>query len=70
MEIVWARGEASLRDVHLRLESQRDLAYTTVMTVMSRLAEKGLLRKRKNGAAFLYLPALSREAFTRVSLAG
>ena len=64
MEIVWARKEASVRDVHLRLESQRDLAYTTVMTVMSRLAEKGLLRKRKDGAAFLYSPALSREAFT------
>lgn len=65
MEVVWATGDASVRDVHQRLESRRDLAYTTVMTVMSRLADKGLLRKRKDGAAFVYSPALTQEAFTK-----
>ena len=35
------------------------------MTVMSRLADKGLLKKRKDGAAYVYVPAASKEEFTR-----
>jgi predicted transcriptional regulator len=66
MEAIWARGRATVHDVHrLLAEADRELAYTTVMTVMSRLAEKGLLEKRKDGAAYLYTPAASKEEFTR-----
>jgi predicted transcriptional regulator len=66
MEAVWALGQATVHDVHQRLDAaNRELAYTTVMTVMSRLAEKGLLEKRKDGPAYLYMPAASREEFTR-----
>jgi predicted transcriptional regulator len=44
MEAMWARGRATVHDVHERLAAaDRELAYTTVMTVMSRLADKGLL---------------------------
>jgi hypothetical protein len=65
MEAIWARGEATVHDVHERLAgADRELAYTTVMTVMSRLAEKGLLERRKDGAAYLYMPAASKEEFT------
>jgi predicted transcriptional regulator len=66
MEAVWAAGEATVRDVHERLNAaHRELAYTTVMTVMSRLSEKGLLDKQKDGAAYVYVPAMSKEEFTR-----
>ena len=66
MEAVWACGRATVHDVHERLAAaNRELAYTTVMTVMSRLAEKGLLKKRKEGAAFVYVPTASKEEFTR-----
>jgi predicted transcriptional regulator len=66
MEAIWARGRATVHDVHERLASaNRDVAYTTVMTVMSRLADKGLLEKRKDGAAYVYMPAASKEEFTR-----
>lgn len=65
MEAVWALGRATVHDVHARLAADRDLAYTTVMTVMSRLADKGLLKKRKDGAAYAYTPAASKEEFTR-----
>src|SRR5690349_7256712 len=42
MEAIWALGQATVHDVHQRLaDANRELAYTTVMTVMSRLAEKG-----------------------------
>ena len=65
METVWAKGEVTVRDVYDILKEQRSLAYTTVMTVMSRLAEKGLLKKIKAGAAFLYQASASREDFTQ-----
>jgi predicted transcriptional regulator len=66
MEAIWARGQATVHDVHGRLAAaDRELAYTTVMTVMSRLADKGLLEKRKDGAAYVYMPAASKEEFTR-----
>jgi predicted transcriptional regulator len=65
MEVIWARGRATVHDVHERLAADRELAYTTVMTVMSRLADKGLLEKWKDGAAYVYVPAASKEEFTR-----
>jgi predicted transcriptional regulator len=65
MEAIWARGRATVHDVHERLAAaDREVAYTTVMTVMSRLAEKGLLEKQKDGAAYVYTPAASKEEFT------
>ena len=66
MEAMWARGSATVHDVHEGLAAaHRELAYTTVMTVMSRLADKGLLKKRKDGAAYVYVPAASKDEFTR-----
>ncbi|HEU4557550.1 MAG TPA: BlaI/MecI/CopY family transcriptional regulator [Longimicrobium sp.] len=65
MEAIWASGQATVHDVHERLAANRELAYTTVMTVMSRLADKGLLEKRKDGAAYVYNPVASKEEFTR-----
>ncbi|HUJ31339.1 MAG TPA: BlaI/MecI/CopY family transcriptional regulator [Candidatus Acidoferrum sp.] len=63
MEILWARGECSVRDVCERVESPR--AYTTVMTTLERLFKKGLLTRQKSGRAFLYAPAVSREEWER-----
>jgi predicted transcriptional regulator len=66
MEAIWARGEATVHDVHERLAAaDRELAYTTVMTVMSRLVDKGLLGRRKDGVAYVYMPSASKEEFTR-----
>lgn len=61
MNIVWVKGEATVQDVKDALEPTQPLAYTTVMTVMSRLAEKGILNRRKEGRAYLYTPADSQE---------
>ncbi|MCI0412285.1 BlaI/MecI/CopY family transcriptional regulator [bacterium] len=65
MEIAWAKGNTTVRQVYERLQEERDLAYTTVMTVMSRLAEKGLLQRIREGSAFVYRPTSSRDEFTR-----
>src|SRR5688572_8069575 len=65
MEAVWARGDATVRDVHATLARRRDIAYTTVMTTMSRLAAKGLLERDSSGLAHRYRPAVSREEYAR-----
>jgi predicted transcriptional regulator len=67
MEVLWEWQEAAVREVLEELNSRRPiprhLAYTTVMTVMSRLADKGLLRRRLIGRAHTYTVAQSRDLF-------
>ena len=53
MVAVWDLGQASVADVRCSLGEDR-AAYTTIMTVLSRLTDKGLLRRRKDGRAFVY----------------
>lgn len=61
MEIIWQQGPMSVAEVRLALRSDRKIAHTTVMTIMSRLAEKGLLHKTPSGNAYLYSAAINRE---------
>lgn len=63
MEIVWSRGESSVRDVVACLT--RPLAYTTVMTTLDRLYKKGLLDRYKSERAFRYSPRCSRDDWER-----
>ena len=65
MDIMWRRSEATVRDVLGELAQRRELAYTTVMTVMARLADKGLLRRHLEGKAHWYEVVQSREEFLR-----
>ncbi len=65
MEIVWDREEVTVRDVYDVMRRQRDLAYTTVMTVMQNLHRKGLLEKRSEGQANVYTARQSRTEFVR-----
>ncbi len=62
MERLWeASDPQSVRDVHQALSQDRELAYTTVMTVLDRLAKKGVVRRERDGRAYRYLPVQSRE---------
>jgi predicted transcriptional regulator len=61
MELLWSRGESSVRDVVEKLE--RPLAYTTVMTTLDRLYKKGLLNRHKTDRAFVYAARMSRAEF-------
>lgn len=65
MEILWKRGESNVREVCEAIRKQKNLAYTTVMTVMARLHEKGLLKRRKQGKGYLYQAVTTEEKFTR-----
>lgn len=63
--ILSAGGEQSVTDIQNRLkESDHDLAYTTVMTVLVRIHKKGLAIRRKEGRLFLYSQAKKKEAST------
>lgn len=65
MEEVWRRGEATVRDVLTVLNrGAKERAYTTVMTIMSRLLRKGLLTRTRNGKSDLYRPVMSREEYS------
>jgi BlaI family penicillinase repressor len=57
MKIVWQRGSASVRDVYEELLKQRKIAYTTVMTMMGILEQKGQLRKTVSDRAYIYSPS-------------
>lgn len=54
---VWDLGEATVKDVRKRILENREVAYTTIMTVMKNLAEKGYLKYRKDGVTYVYSPA-------------
>lgn len=65
MERVWAWDRpTSVREVLEDLNRQRDLAYTTVMTVMDNLHRKGVLTRERDGRAYRYQPAATREEHT------
>lgn len=67
MEVVWGRGldEFAVSDVHDVLSKDRDIAYTTVMTTLTRLHDKELLTRHKDGRRYLYSAKLSRDEFLR-----
>src|SRR3954452_4729901 len=65
MEEVWRRGEATVRDVldALNASQPRERAYTTVMTVMTRLCDKGMLVRDRSGRRDVYRPTVSRDGW-------
>jgi len=61
MNMLWPLGEATVRDIRDALAEKRPRAYTTIMTIMDRLARKGIVERRRVGRAYKYRPNLSRE---------
>lgn len=65
MAQLWsADAPRTVREVHEALTPTRQLAYTTVMTVLDRLAKKGLVTQERDERAYRYSPARSREQMT------
>lgn len=65
MRRIWARNEpVTVRDVLGDLQAERDIAYTTVMTVMTNLERKGWLRRYPEGRAYLYEPLVSADEYS------
>ena len=65
MEALWRASPLAVRAVCARLTGKPALAYTTVMTTLDRLYKKGLLKRHKDGNAFIYEPALSQDEYRR-----
>jgi len=61
MKVVWRRDEATVRDVYEALRETRPIAYTTVMTMMRILQEKGYLTKVAEEKAHVYRPSRPRQ---------
>ncbi len=61
LQILWSLGEASVKNVWAKVDPERRLAYTTVMTVLEKMYRKGFLRQRKQGKAYIYSPILDRD---------
>jgi predicted transcriptional regulator len=57
MKIVWARETATVRDVYEEMLKRRKIAYTTVMTMMGILEQKGHLKKSAEDRAYVYTPS-------------
>mgnify|MGYP001083720774 CR=1 FL=1 len=68
LKVLWNLGEGNVRDVRRELAPARPLAYTTVMTVLDRLARKGAVSRRKVGRAFVYAPQVSRDTLRRLAV--
>lgn len=59
MEALWLRGEATVREVAEDLTAEREVAYTTVLTVLRVLTEKGFVKAREEGRAHVFRPLVS-----------
>lgn len=71
LKVLWDQGPMTVRGVLGVLQAAgRDLAYTTVLTMMTRLETKGVVASNKSGPAYIYRPRVSRERVTRDRLQG
>lgn len=61
MKALWGAGRATVQEIRDHLLHDRPLAYTTVMTIMDRLASKGVVVREKKGRAHLYSPAVGED---------
>ena len=60
MKVIWERERVTVRDVYEALLERRKVAYTTVMTMMKILEQKGFLKKSQEDRAYLYRPARAK----------
>jgi predicted transcriptional regulator len=61
MNALWPAGEATVRDIQQALFPTRPRAYTTIMTILDRLAQKGIVLRSKSGRAWVYRPNLTAQ---------
>lgn len=65
MQILWDRGEATVAEVRQALQPERDLAHTTVGTMLAKLEEAGRVAHRSDHRVNVYRPLIEREQVTR-----
>ena len=65
MKVIWDLGSATVRDVYEAILERRKIAYTTVMTMMKILEQKGHLRRKMDDRAYVYQPTRSKQQVVR-----
>jgi predicted transcriptional regulator len=68
LNALWEIGEGNVEDVRKVVSTSRPLAYTTVLTLLDRLARRGAVSRRKEGRGFRYQPLVARDKLRRVAL--
>lgn len=68
LNALWEVGEGNVEDVRKALSQERTLAYTTVLTLLDRLARRGAVSRRKEGRGFRYQPTVERDKLRRMAL--
>jgi len=72
-ETLWRLGPSSVKKIHIEVSKRREVAVTTVATVLDRLYEKGIVErelKKGRGVYYEYRPALTRRQFERSVIGG
>ena len=69
LKVLWDEGPGTVRQVLTKMHARgRKVAYTTVLTFLTRLEQKGFVASDKSGLAYLYRPAISRNQVSRSRL--
>ena len=68
LKALWTLGQGNVKAVRDILTQDRNLAYTTVMTVLDRLEKRGRVQRRKQGRFFVYSPAVARDTLRRLAV--
>jgi predicted transcriptional regulator len=68
LKVLWQQGPSTVRQVRDILAKDRDLAYTSVMTIMSIMTDKGYVRRRKAKGSYVYRPVLEQHSAARAML--
>ena len=66
MEILWSQSNQTVNGVEERLQRNREIAHTTVLTTLDRMHRKGYLTREKQAKAFVYAPRYTRVEFERM----
>jgi BlaI family penicillinase repressor len=61
LRVIWERGSATVREIMGELEQTRPRAYTSVMSLMNVMADKGFLKREENGRAYIYSARAPRD---------
>lgn len=68
LNALWDIGEGNVEEVRKVVSQNRPLAYTTVLTLLDRLARRGAVSRRKEGRGFRYQPTVARDKLRRMAL--
>ncbi len=71
LKVLWKQGEATVRDIYSQMNAQgSDLAYTTVLSLLQVMEQKGLVRHKLVGRAYVYYPKANRQGTFRKLASG